>query len=98
MATEVNNQLDRIEAAVTSLKTVISDKGVTVPSDAKIDDLPTLASSIVTPKLETKTVTPKTISQLFAKKLPQIQDMQFIYDPTEMFSVGSDFTIVLAEQ
>ena len=32
------------------------------------------------------------------KKLPEIQDMQFIYDPTEMFSVGSDFTVVLAEQ
>ena len=32
------------------------------------------------------------------KKMPEIQDMQFIYDPTEMFSVGSDFTIVLAEQ
>ena len=32
------------------------------------------------------------------KKLPTIQNMQFIYDPTEMFSVGSDFTIVLAEQ
>ncbi len=32
------------------------------------------------------------------KKLPQTQHMQFIYDPTEMFSVGSDFTIVLAEK
>ena len=32
------------------------------------------------------------------KKMPEIQNMQFIYDPTEMFSVGSDFTIVLAEQ
>ena len=32
------------------------------------------------------------------KKLPELHDMQFIYDPTEMFSVGSDFTIVLAEQ
>jgi len=32
------------------------------------------------------------------KKLPEIHDMQFIYDPTEMFSVGSDFTVVLAEQ
>ncbi|MBE7704165.1 MAG: LytR family transcriptional regulator [Cyanobacteria bacterium SIG28] len=32
------------------------------------------------------------------KRLPEIQDMQFIYDPTEMFSVGSDFTVVLAEQ
>ena len=32
------------------------------------------------------------------KKMPELHDMQFIYDPTEMFSVGSDFTIVLAEQ
>lgn len=32
------------------------------------------------------------------KKMPELQDMQFIYDPTEMFSVGSDFTVVLAEQ
>lgn len=33
-----------------------------------------------------------------AKKLPDIHDFQFVYDPTENFSVGSDFTIVLAEQ
>ena len=32
------------------------------------------------------------------KKMPELNDMQFIYDPTEMFSVGSDYTIVLAEQ
>ena len=32
------------------------------------------------------------------KKMPELNNMQFIYDPTEMFSVGSDFTIVLAEQ
>lgn len=32
------------------------------------------------------------------RKVEGINDMQFIYDPTEMFSVGSDFTIVLAEQ
>ncbi len=32
------------------------------------------------------------------KKMPELHDMQFIYDPTEMFSVGSDFTVVLAEQ
>ena len=32
------------------------------------------------------------------KKLPEIQDMQFIYDPTEMYSVGSDFTVILAEK
>ena len=32
------------------------------------------------------------------KKLPGIHNFQFVYDPTENFSVGSDFTIVLAEQ
>lgn len=31
------------------------------------------------------------------KKVPEINKMQFVYDPTENFSVGSDFTIVLAE-
>ena len=31
------------------------------------------------------------------KKLPQLNKVQFIYDPTENYSVGSDFTIVLAE-
>lgn len=31
------------------------------------------------------------------KKVPQLNKVQFVYDPTENFSVGSDFTIVLAE-
>ena len=31
------------------------------------------------------------------KKMPELNGMQFIYDPTETFSVGSDFTIILAE-
>ena len=31
------------------------------------------------------------------KKIPSTNKMQFVYDPTENFSVGSDFTIVLAE-
>ena len=31
------------------------------------------------------------------KKLPELNKVQFVYDPTENFSVGSDFTIVLAE-
>ena len=31
------------------------------------------------------------------KKVPELHKMQFIYDPTENFSVGSDFTIILAE-
>ena len=37
-------------------------------------------------------------SNYLEKKIPEIQNMQFIYDPTENFSVGSDFTIVLAEK
>ena len=32
------------------------------------------------------------------KKVPEIHNFQFVYDPTENYSVGSDFTIVLAEQ
>ena len=31
------------------------------------------------------------------KKVPELNRMQFVYDPTENFSVGSDFTIILAE-
>ena len=31
------------------------------------------------------------------KKVPELNKMQFIYDPTENYSVGSDFTIVIAE-
>ena len=31
------------------------------------------------------------------KKMPELNKLQFVYDPTENFSVGSDFTIVLAE-
>lgn len=31
------------------------------------------------------------------KKMPELNKVQFVYDPTENFSVGSDFTIVLAE-
>ena len=31
------------------------------------------------------------------KKIPELNKFQFVYDPTENFSVGSDFTIVLAE-
>lgn len=31
------------------------------------------------------------------KKMPSLNKVQFVYDPTENFSVGSDFTIILAE-
>ena len=31
------------------------------------------------------------------KKMPELNKVQFVYDPSENFSVGSDFTIVLAE-
>lgn len=32
------------------------------------------------------------------RKMPELHDMQFIYDPSEMYYIGSDFTVVLAEQ
>ena len=32
------------------------------------------------------------------KKMPELNDMQFIYDSTDAFSAGGDFTVVLAEQ
>lgn len=32
------------------------------------------------------------------KKIPELRNYQFVYDSTENFSVGSDFTIILAEQ
>lgn len=32
------------------------------------------------------------------KKMPELHDMQFIYDPTDTFAAGKDFTVVLAEQ
>ena len=31
------------------------------------------------------------------KKMPELNNVQFVYDPTETFSVGSDFTIIIAE-
>jgi hypothetical protein len=31
------------------------------------------------------------------KKMPEINNFQFVYDPSENFSVGSDFTIILAD-
>ena len=31
------------------------------------------------------------------KKVPELRKVQFVYDPTGNFSVGSDFTIILAE-
>ncbi len=43
-------------------------------------------------------VTVEFYTDYLGKKIPEIQNMQFLYDPTENFSVGSDFTIVLAEQ
>ena len=32
------------------------------------------------------------------KKMPELNNIQFIYDPTGTFSVSSDFTVILAEQ
>lgn len=46
MPTEIKNELDRIEGAVGDIKTAITNRGVTVPTTAKINDLAPLVSSI----------------------------------------------------
>ena len=39
-----------------------------------------------------------TLNPTLQKKMPELNNIQFIYDPTGTFSVASDFTIVLAEK
>jgi hypothetical protein len=42
----IQSEIDRINNAKTSIKSAISSKGVSVPSDASIEDLPALVRSI----------------------------------------------------
>lgn len=42
----IQSEIDRINGAKASIKSAISSKGVTVPSDASIEDLPALVRSI----------------------------------------------------
>lgn len=42
----IQSQIDRLNSAKSSLKSAISSKGVSVPSDASIEDLPALVRSI----------------------------------------------------
>lgn len=60
----VLTEINRIKAAVTAIATAIRNKGVTVPTTAKVDDLATYISSINKDAvLQNKTVTPKTTQQ-----------------------------------
>ena len=45
----VQTQIDRLKNAKLSIKTAIEEKGVVVPSAAKLDEMSTLISEIVTP-------------------------------------------------
>lgn len=62
--TQIGVEIDRIETAKASIKAAIEGKGVSVPSDTKIDGMAALISSISGGKPEqTKTVTPKASAQ-----------------------------------
>lgn len=62
--TQICVEIDRIETAKASIKAAIEGKGVSVPSDTKIDGMAALISSISGGKPEqTKTVTPSAAAQ-----------------------------------
>lgn len=62
--TQIGVEIDRIETAKASIKAAIEGKGVSVPSDTKIDGMATLINNISSGKPEqTKTVTPKASAQ-----------------------------------
>ena len=58
----VATEIQRIQGAKADLKTAIQAKGVSVPSDALIDDYPDYVNAI-SPNLQTKTITPSTSQQ-----------------------------------
>lgn len=62
--TQIGVEIDRIETAKASIKAAIEGKGVSVPSDTKIDGMAALISSISGGKPEqTKTATPSAAAQ-----------------------------------
>lgn len=63
MATEVSNQLDRIEGGRDAIVSAVKDKGISIPTDAKIDEIAPYVSSIKTAVLQSKSVIPFTTEQ-----------------------------------
>lgn len=63
MATEVSNQLDRIEGGRDAIVSAVKDKGISIPTDAKIDEIAPYVSSIKTGVLQSKSVIPFTTEQ-----------------------------------
>lgn len=62
----IKTEIDRIKQSKADIISALTNKGVTVPSDASIDDLSALVEAIEVgsdPVLQTKTATPKTSSQ-----------------------------------
>ena len=85
--------LKQLTVIILALSMLLCGASCSLLSDTPTSNTPTSSTEAETkepPKIE--------INVGSGDKLPDIQDMQFIYDPTEMFSVGSDFTVVLAEQ
>ena len=62
----IKTEIDRIKQSKADIISALKSKGVTVPSDASIDDLSALVDAIEVasdPVLQTKSATPKTSSQ-----------------------------------
>ncbi len=62
----IKTEIDRIKQSKADIISALTTKGVTVPSDASIDDLSALVEAIEVasdPVLQTKSATPKTSSQ-----------------------------------
>ena len=62
----IKTEIDRIKQSKADIISALTTKGVTVPSDASIDDLSALVDAIEVasyPVLQTKSATPKTSSQ-----------------------------------
>lgn len=59
----VLTEINRIKNAVTAIVNAIKNKGVSVPTTAKVSDLATYVGKITTPVLQSKTVSPSTSSQ-----------------------------------
>lgn len=59
----ITSEISRLSSAKADLKTAIQAKGVTVPTNAKLDDYDTYVGQITTPNLQSRTVSPSTSQQ-----------------------------------
>ena len=81
----IATQISRISGAVADIKTAIREKGVTVPSDAKVDDLAALIDNIST--------TPSTTLTPTAGDYPVVGDGNLGGGGSSLTSTGVSVTI-----